>query len=181
MSASTAPDVALPARHSGDVRLHRGVAVAKAYNNLGSIALGRGETETAITWFEKAVKASPDHFESRYNLAMRYLEKDRVPEAIKLLEQASALSPNHELVHERLGMAYLASGRGEDAYRSFLLVRRLYPKNWEAPLGLAVLQVSANHPDQARRELEDALRLGGEFYLDITSININICPGARSA
>ena len=59
-------------------------------------------------------------------------------------------------------MAYLRKGRNQDAYRSFLLVRRLYPRNWVAPLGLAVLHAASEDSERARELLGEALDLGGE-------------------
>ncbi len=134
---------------------------AKAMNNLGFLELQRNRADEAVAWFEKAAAGSPLHFESRYNLAVQYLARDRVEDAIRLLEEAAALSPNHELVTERLGLAYLAAGRGEDAFRSFLLVRRLYPDNWVAPLELAELHAVNGRPEEARKLLAEALKLGG--------------------
>jgi hypothetical protein len=32
------------------------------------------------------------------------------------------------------------------------LVRRLYPENWYAPLGMAALNAANNRPDEARSE-----------------------------
>ena len=43
-----------------------------------------------------------------------------------------------------------------------LLVRRLYPRNWAASLGLAVLHARAEQGEQARELLDEALQLGGE-------------------
>ncbi len=54
----------------------------------------------------------------------------------------------------------MEKGRGEDAYRALTLVRRLYPDNWFAPLGMAVLFAATERPEQARPLLNDALRLG---------------------
>lgn len=136
--------------------------VSLVFNNLGDIHLKRGERERAIERFRQAVEASPAQFEARYNLAAVFLAERRTAEAIVLLEQASALQPNHELVGIQLGMAYLDVGRNDDAYRSFLLVRRLYPQSWVAPLGLAVLQAASGRPEEARPLRDDALRLGGE-------------------
>ncbi len=136
--------------------------VMMAHNNLGVIHLERGEIDAARTRFEQAVRSSIGHFESRHNLALIYLDDDRLEDAIKLLEDAAAMVPNHQVVTVRLGLAYLAAGRGEDAYRSFLLVRRLYPDNWTAALGLAVLHARAEQPDESKRLLAEALRLGGE-------------------
>jgi Flp pilus assembly protein TadD len=56
----------------------------------------------------------------------------------------------------------MQSGRNQDAYRSFLLVRRLYPENWVAPFGLALLHTGSGQQEQARELLEESFRLGGE-------------------
>ena len=48
-----------------------------------------------------------------------------------VLEEAARLQPNHEQVSVALGIAYLQVNRGEDAFKSFLLVRRLYPNDFE--------------------------------------------------
>ena len=69
--------------------------------------------------------------------------------------------PIHETLHTRLARAYMEKGRGEDAFRAFTLVRRLYPDNWFAPLGMAVLFAATERPEQAKPLLDDALRLGG--------------------
>ena len=58
-------------------------------------------------------------------------------------------------------MAYLLAGRNDEAYKSLLLVRRLYPRNWIAPLGLSLLRAGANEKAKARELLAEALRLGG--------------------
>ncbi|MCP4663727.1 MAG: tetratricopeptide repeat protein [bacterium] len=135
---------------------------AKALNNLGVVHLARGEVERAAGRFAQARAASPVNIESRYNLARIHLAGGRTEEAVELLEEAAALRPNHELVSVRLGMAYLLLGRHQDAYKSLLLVRRLYPRNWEAALGLALLHADAGQGEQAKELLDDALRLGGE-------------------
>jgi len=137
-----------------------------ALNNLGNIYLARGKQDAAIAAFERAVQASPRHFESRFNLGVQYLQTNRIDEGIAMLEQAAALQPNHEAVNATLAMAYLQTGRNQDAYRSFLLVRRLYPSNWSAPLGLAVLHAASEDPEGARKWLGVALELGGDAARD---------------
>ncbi len=134
----------------------------QAWNNLGAIHLARGEVDKAQERFEQAVEAAPANLEAHYNLALIYLDNDRVEEAVELLEKAALLEPNHEIVNVRLAMAYLRVGRNQDAYKSFLLVRRLYPENWLAPIGLALFHAAAEDGEQARKFLDDALRLGGK-------------------
>ena len=62
----------------------------------------------------------------------------------------------------RLGLAYLRAERGPEAYKCLLLVRRLYPANWAATLGLAVLHARAQELDPARSLLGEALAQGGD-------------------
>ena len=111
--------------------------------------------------FEEALSKAPGNLESRYNVAILYLDRGRRDEAIALLEEAAELEPNHEQVNLRLGYAYLDADRGQDAFRRFLLVRRLHPGNWAATLGLAVLHAGAQEEGPARERLAEALRLGG--------------------
>ena len=139
----------------------RHARAAFVLNNLGDIHLRRGQQEQAIERFRQATEAAPSHLESRYNLGVLYLQGGQVGEAIPLLEQAAALAPDHEAVGASLGMAYLLAGRNEEAYKSLLLVRRLYPRNWIAPLGLSLLHAGANEKAKARELLAEALRLGG--------------------
>jgi tetratricopeptide (TPR) repeat protein/predicted AlkP superfamily phosphohydrolase/phosphomutase len=133
-----------------------------ALNNLASLYVTRGERDAAIARFEQAVEASPRHFESRFNLGVQFLQTDRVDEGIAMLEEAIVLQPSHEVANSMLAMAYLNVGRNHDAYRACLLVRRLYPRNWVAPLGLAALHATSEDREGARRLLGEALELGGE-------------------
>ncbi len=56
---------------------------------------------------------------------------------------------------------FIPRGRGQDAFRALTLVRRLYPENWFAPFGLAVLYAATERTDEARPLLDEAFRLGG--------------------
>ncbi len=135
---------------------------AHALNNLGDLHLRRGDREAAAEHFRRAAEAGPDHLESRYNLGVLHLQAGDFAAAAAALAEAAALSPNHEAVNASLGMAYLLGGRNPEAHRSFLLVRRLYPRNWVAALGLALLHAGAKEEPEARGLLAEAIALGGE-------------------
>lgn len=139
---------------------------ALVHNNLGAIALDRGDSGTAAEHFEQAVARAPRNLESRYNLALIYLDQREVEKAIENLEAAALVAPNHELVNMRLGIAYLEAGQGEDAFRTFTLLKRLYPQNWMAPIGLAVLHAANDRPEEARELLGQALEMGGPQALE---------------
>ncbi len=135
--------------------------VALAHNNLGAIALDRGDLDMARDHFATAVDVAPGNLESRDTLALLYHDERRFADAIEMLEAAALVDPHHELVNVRLGLAYLEVNRGAEALRTFTLVRRLYPNNWTAHVGLAVLHAANGRPEEARGFLESALELGG--------------------
>jgi tetratricopeptide (TPR) repeat protein len=135
---------------------------ASALNNIGDLHLRSGDQASAMESFRRAVESSATHIESRYNLASLYLAQGNAGEAITLLEEAAGVQPDHEWVNASLGMAYMQSGRNQDAYRSFLLVRRLYPRNWVAPFGLALLHAGSGQQERARELLDESFRLGGD-------------------
>jgi Flp pilus assembly protein TadD len=134
---------------------------ASPHNTWAGICLARGAREAAIAHFAAAGARAPDHFESNRNLGLQYLETGRVDEAIVRLEAAAAIDATDEELNTGLGVAYMRAGRTADAYRVFLLVRRLYPQNWKAPLGLALLHTYVDRSEEARQLLDEALELGG--------------------
>lgn len=133
---------------------------AYALNNMGAIRREQGRDDEALVHFEDAAERLPGHLESRFNAAMIYRERGELGDAIARLEQAAAIEPNHELVQLQLGLARLESGATEDAYRSLLTVRRLYPRNWQAAIGLAVIEVAQGRVDEADALVTEALSLG---------------------
>ena len=139
------------------------------HNNLGTIFLELGQSGRALAEFEAALRGSPYHLESRFNAALIHLERGDLGSGIVYLEQAAALNPNHEQVLVRLGFAYLAALRGDDARRSLLVVRRLYPQNWTASIGLAVLAVRAGEPEEAQTLLTAGLEAGGDAARGLAS------------
>lgn len=135
---------------------------AFAWNNLGALHADASRLDEALAAYERAAAASPAHLESRFNAAMIRVERGDMVEAVTLLEQAAQIAPTHELVQTQLGLAYLRAERVEEAFRSLLLVRRLYPTNWTATIGLAALRAAEGNADEARALLDEAVARGGD-------------------
>lgn len=134
---------------------------AFALNNLGAIYRDRGEVDKALENFEAAAERFAGHIESRFNAGMVHLERGDTEAAIVRFREAAAIEPNHELIQQQLGLALLTSGDAEGAYLSLLTVRRLYPKNWRAALGLAAIQSAQGNDKESKALLESGLALGG--------------------
>ena len=86
---------------------------------------------------------------------------DIAENAVCFSYQLAVIDATDEELNTGLGVAYMRAVRTADAYRVFLLVRRLYPHNWKAPLGLALLHTYVDRSEDARRLLDEALELGG--------------------
>ncbi len=97
---------------------------------LGFIEWSKGNTEVALTQFEKLAQATPD-FWAHFTLAEAYLESDRLGEAVAEFEKVlSRYDSNRALcalrsvkAHYLLGLAYEKSGwnkKAIDKYEEFL-------------------------------------------------------------
>ncbi|MDH5306166.1 MAG: tetratricopeptide repeat protein, partial [Myxococcales bacterium] len=180
-----------------------------ALNDLAALSLARGERDVAIARFEQAVKASPSHFESRFNLGVQYLQAERVDEGIAMLEEALALQPNHEAANTTLAVSYLRVGRNQDACRALLMVRRPPRRLPAIPCSARCSKARRNRRDRsnllrrrlvsappparppqphectcARREQQPAGRLGHEFDRPDVAVGYSVAiavEGARLA
>jgi len=97
---------------------------------LGFIEWSKGNTQAALTQFEKLAQATPDFF-AHFTLAEAYLESDRLGEAVAEFEKVlSRYDSNRALcalravkAHYLLGLAYEKSGWNKKAieqYEEFL-------------------------------------------------------------
>lgn len=86
---------------------------ADALNNLGAIALQRGQQAAAISWFEQTLAAQPLHINARINLAVLLLGASRVSESEQHLRQALVHAPGHP--HAQAYLAKIAFMHGDTA------------------------------------------------------------------
>ena len=134
---------------------------APAHRALGDIYRRRGEREKAAESFRRAAAAAARHFESQLKVGLLVLQGGRVAAATRASSRRRRSSPSTSRSTSASGGAYLAAGRRQDAFRSFLRVRRLYPESWRAAIGLALIHAGRGRQEQARELLADALEHGG--------------------
>lgn len=77
----------------------------RAYNNIGSICLQRGDYDSARVWFDRALKIK-DNAESKVNLGLLALNEGDLDKATSLIAEGSALPG----VGDALGYLYLRQG-----------------------------------------------------------------------
>jgi tetratricopeptide (TPR) repeat protein len=133
--------------------------------DLASLYEKSGQTDKAIALYDDLLKKNPDSDAFANNLAMLLSTYRSDPQS---LERARALSekfkdsPTAAYVNTSGWVAY-RQGRYEEAVA---LLKRATEKEPNAPLmryQLALAQIKTGQVDQARRNLEDALKVGGSL------------------
>jgi predicted Zn-dependent protease len=79
----------------------------------------------ARSLLETAVKASPEHAQSQYELGRLLLEEGDVANAITHLERSEASDASKDYVHYQLATAYRKAARPEDAQRELRTYRQI--------------------------------------------------------
>lgn len=87
---------------------------ARAWNNLGSLALRRGDVDSAKKAFESAIAFNPELYEPYCNLGVLHHEQGDVLGAVRYFERAEQLSPHDPVLLCNLAMARWE--RGEYAH-----------------------------------------------------------------
>ena len=136
---------------------------ADAHNNLGLAWQALGIFDRAISEYERAIEANPDHPDARNNFGVALLRRGRHEEAIAQLEQAVALDPSNEKTWFNLGAACEAAGDHDRAAARFREALRLNPAYAEAHNSLGLNLMLAGRPAEAVPALREAIRLKPEF------------------
>ena len=105
--------------------IYRGIIGDVSENGNAHWALGRhyrikGDVRLAIQHLERTTKLWPKHAQSRYELAMLYLENggaDSASDAAKWLGEAYKLNKTDPLVLEQLGLAFEKKGKLSEAVK----------------------------------------------------------------
>jgi predicted O-linked N-acetylglucosamine transferase (SPINDLY family) len=108
-----------------------------ALNNLGIILVDKGELDTAIVHFEKAIQLNPEFTVAYYNLGSTFLKKYQSYNAVKYFEKALHLNPNFPEVYVSLGNILKGQGKireAENCFRHALQIKPDFITAYEALL-----------------------------------------------
>lgn len=89
-----------------------------AHHNLGEFYIQQQQLALAIPHLEKARAIDPSHYVNGYDLALAYLQLDRVPEARQQIEAMLRLKETAEL-HNLLGSIEEGAGKLTDAAKAY--------------------------------------------------------------
>jgi len=131
------------------------------FNNLGTVYLEIGDTNTALVALERAVAINPTLSESRTNLGNIYLQRSRLNEAVQQYRAALQLNPRDPKTHYNLGNAYLVLDELNAAASSFRQAIQFDPNFVDAYRSMALLCTRQEQYGAALSELNRALALDG--------------------
>ena len=79
-------------------------------HNLGILAAVRGDSGTAIKWFDLAIESQPRYASAYYNRAVALETLGRRRDALQSFQRACAIEPEHYAGHRALGFLWLVEG-----------------------------------------------------------------------
>ncbi len=126
---------------------------------IGRFAMSRGERETALKAFEKALEIDPDNVEALLSRARLQVETGNVDDALQPVEDF--LASNDDNVAGQLGYARLLveAGKYERATTRFDIISEQFPDDADAFLTIGLLALEIKRVRQAEEYLERVIEL----------------------
>jgi tetratricopeptide (TPR) repeat protein/peroxiredoxin len=147
--------------------------LANSWNNLGLLDAREGRTDEAVSYFQKALKLSPDHRIALDNLGSVYRQQKRWDDARKTYERALEVNSNDADANYGLGMVFAQNddtARAFDSLQKALKLRPVYP---EALNNLGILYLHTHRRDEAVASFQECIRLAPAFdqaYLNLARV-----------
>ncbi len=130
--------------------------------NLGVEYEHDGESEAAISSYERAIELKPDYVTARLSLANLHIRDNRFPEARQAYRGVLEYSPNHYEAQLNLAAVLLVQGESESGVDILRSLVDNNPNRFEARMNLGAVLLEYGEPAEARVHLETALRMRPE-------------------
>ena len=127
--------------------------------NLGQALTKKGDHETAIVYYERALIEKPDLDSAHHNLASSYAMLRKFDKAVPHFRRALEIKPNEAETLYGLGQALGSQGQLGKAMEQFLLAVQVQPDYAPAHFELAVYFTLQGKMDDAIRHYRDAVKL----------------------
>ena len=143
---------------------------AATYYNLGTAAASRGENQTAIEQYRKALEIFPDQSEALVNLASELMGQGKNVEAMALYERALVAAPGVATVQLQVAMKLAEHGRIDEALLGFGKALTLDPNLAGAHYGKALVLVGKGRVKQGFKYMQTAMVLDPELLLRLRGV-----------
>lgn len=133
---------------------------ALAHYNLGLAYGSTGRARSAEEHYRRALEIDPELVEAWVNLGGVRLQQWDFEGCLAATREAVARRPNSAIAHFNMGQAHLYLGHAEELVACNRRALELDPRNGAAHYYLAVGLLASDQVDEARKELNLAVRLG---------------------
>ncbi len=148
---------------------------ADAWEHLGTWRSLQGNTEEAISAYERSILLDPTRYTARFSLAEAYLENERYDDAVnayQALSDASNDLDQDDLAAAYAGLAdtYNSMGRYDDAIKTSQTLLERFHDDPEGYYQLATAYDALGRHDEAIENYENAIDsdpLNADYYNDL--------------
>ena len=135
----------------------------KLHTRLGNEWVERGNYDSAIAEFRKAVHLNPDWAENHLNLGRALFTVGRFPEAQQAFAMALRQTPNEWRGHVLMGITLARQNNMEGGLKELEIAAQLSPTTAEVHYNIAVILAQQGKMDEAVKEYQETLRLDQYF------------------
>ncbi len=151
-------------REGGAARLLQAVELSpgfvEAWNELGTLAYKSDDYEQAEEYFRAALRHDPQAFAPLVNLGGALLSQQRIDDALPYNLMAQSMRPDDALANAQLGMNFFYKQQFDKAQSHLIRAKEADRGHFSQPqFFLAEIYVRKGKPQEARRELEELMRL----------------------
>lgn len=126
---------------------------------MAELAAKAGSEQEYVSWLEKAANVDAQAAQPRLLLARHLLSKGEHAKALNMARATVDAQPTNPLALDLLGTAQLATGDRINALETYRKLSELVPNQTGPKLRMAQIQAAMKQTSDARRTLQDALRI----------------------
>ncbi|HHG85013.1 MAG TPA: tetratricopeptide repeat protein, partial [Bacteroidetes bacterium] len=126
---------------------------------LGQTYAQRGIFKTAIKYYKKALKQTPNNPDYRFHKALAYDEMGKLRKAIRFYLETTAVDPHYVLAWKRLGAIYFLASDYPRAIDNYSHALDSNPMDKDALLSRGNAQAALGHFPEAISDYDQALQL----------------------
>lgn len=131
---------------------------SKAWNNMGDIYAGKGDFQSSLRAFQRAIELRPNYVDAHHNMGVTYLQMKDFDNAIVWFEKTVAIFPLAQSYND-MGVAYFYKGQPDKAEESFMKALEVNPNSALAYNSLGLLYFKLGRVEEARQAWLRAIEL----------------------
>lgn len=132
---------------------------AESMHGLGMLAAQLNQLDTAIEWFEEAIKQQPDIAIFYNNLANAFFKLNNLKQALSYYKRALEIDPEHAETHNNLGNLYYKQKKFDDALHHYAKAVHHKPEYAAAHNNLGLLFLKQGKLKEATTEFKNVVTL----------------------